>query len=62
MMGGLRDLRTTGLGWKEKISDGYLKTIGPPDCARFNNAEATRREGRADAASADEKGIRKNVS
>ena len=46
MMGGLRDWRTTGLGLKEKISDGYPKTIGPPDWARFISSEAHRRAGR----------------
>jgi hypothetical protein len=35
MMGGLRDWRTTGLGLKEKISDGYPKAIGPQDWARL---------------------------
>ena len=39
MIGGLRDWLTTGLGLKEKISDGYPRTIGPPHRARFMSSE-----------------------
>jgi hypothetical protein len=55
MMGKLRDWRTIGLGLKEKISDGYPKTIGPPDWARFIGSGAQRRPGWATAALDDEK-------
>jgi hypothetical protein len=51
MMEGLRDWRTAGLGLEEKLSDGYPKTIGPPDWARG----AQRRPGWATAALDDEK-------
>jgi hypothetical protein len=42
MMGRLREWRTTGLGLKEKISDGYPKTIGPPNRARLISSGADR--------------------
>jgi hypothetical protein len=50
MMGELRDRRTTRLRLKEKISDGYLKTIGPPGWTRFISSGAHCRAGRAGAA------------
>ena len=62
MLGGLRDWRTTGLGLKEKISDGYPKTIGPPDWARLISSGAHPRAGRAGAASGDEKRASKNLT
>ena len=42
MMGRLREWRTTGLGLKEKISDGYPKTVGPPNRARLISSGADR--------------------